>query len=135
LLSCFLFSGCTDFVVFTKDIIGKSLDAFPTVVLSTQERGSHNYVFDWDKNTIGGVSLSKYKPKAKHWRLHLFNFGTGERIAPKKIDWKFLDSDTKETFEEVPFDKLLRADLDLTDDIDTGENAKTYSINFILHDQ
>ena len=135
LLGCFLFSGCSSFVVLTKDIVGKELDAFPAVVLSTQAKGSHNYVFDWNTNTIGGVSLSEFKPKTKYWRLHLFNFQTGVRIAPDKTDWKILECDTKETFEKVPFDELLRADLDLTDDFDTGKNARSYSINFILHDQ
>src|SRR2546421_8169733 len=106
LVSCFLFSGCSSFVVLTKDIIGKELDAFPTVVLTTQGKGNHDYVFDWNKTTIGGVSLSEFKPNAEFWRLHLFSFKTGTRIAPGKTDWKPLKCDMKETFENLKFDSL-----------------------------
>ncbi len=133
LVSCFLFSGC-NYVVRTKTLFGEELDKFPSVVLSAQNH-STTYVFDWNETTLGGVSLSEFKPKAKYWRLHLFKFSNGDRIAPYKTDWKLLESDTKETFEKLTFDTLMLADLDLTDNPVTGENARRYSINVLLHDE
>lgn len=133
LVSCFLISGCNYFIQ-SHTLFGEELDKFPSVVLRAQNH-STTYVFDWNTSTIGGVSLSKFKPKVKYWRLHLFKFSNGDRIAPDNTDWKYLESDTNETFNNLTFDILMRADLDLTDNIESGENARTYSLNVLLHDE
>lgn len=131
-LCCFLLTGC-NYVVRTSSLFGGELDQFPAVVLNTQD-GSHNYTFDWKKNTIGGLSVSKYKPKAKYWRLHVFKFKDGQRIGGNENKWKDLETDTSETFVDLPFDKLMRVDLDLTDDPNSGENARTLTFIVLLHD-
>ena len=130
---CFLLSGC-NYALRTQTLFGKDYAQFPAVVLNAQN-GSHDYTFDWNKNTIGGLSVSSYKPKAKYWRLHVFNFKDGQRIGGNENKWKDLETDTAETLVNLPFDKLMRADIDLTDDPNTSENARTLSFIVLLHDE
>ena len=133
LLSCFLFSGC-NYVLRTKTIFGEEYDKFPSVVLRPQNH-STTYVFDWNENTVGGIRLADFKPNAKYWRLHLFKYSDGTRLGPANTDWKPLATDARETFENLKFDVLMKADLDLTDNYDTGDGARSYSINVLLHDE
>jgi len=134
LLSSSLFTGC-NYIVRTANLFGGDYNQFPAVVLNTQESGSHNYTFDWNKNTIGGLAVSTYKPKAKYWRLHVFNFKDGQRIGGNENKWKNLETDPSETLVNLPFDKLMRADLDLTNNTDTLEDAKTFTFIVLLHDE
>jgi hypothetical protein len=133
LLSCFLFSGC-NYAIRTKTLFGGEYDQFPAVVLNTQN-GSHDYTFDWNKNTIGGLSVSKFKPKAKYWRLHVFNFKDGQRIGGNENKWKDLETDATQTLLNLPFDKLMRADVDLTDNPNSMENPRTLTFIVLLHDE
>jgi hypothetical protein len=136
LLGClFLVSGCdlNSFAVRTSTLIGEDHDQFPAIVLNAQD-GSHDYVFDWEANTVGGLPLSKFRPKAKYWRLQVFKFSDGLRIGGNSSDWK-PRSETKETFKALDFDKLMRVDLDLADDARGEENARTKSFIILLHDE
>lgn len=137
-LSCFVLSGCTSWFVSTKTLLGENRDAFPAVVLSAQNH-SHDYTFDWDQNTVGGLSLSKVKPDAKYWRMQVYRFSDGERIGNNTNQWKPLDSnnpeDKRETFTKLDFDKLMIVSLDVADSQDGLKNVGTYSINVLLHDE
>ena len=129
-----LLSSSCNYAMRTSTLFGEDLQRFPAVVLSTQN-GSHDYTFDWDKSTVGGLSASVVKPKAKYWRLHVFKFSDGQRIGGNEGKWKDLETETAETLVDLPFDKLMRADVDLTDNPETGENARTLPFIVLLHDE
>lgn len=131
-LNCFLLTGC-DLVMQPKTVFGPDLRQFPAVVLSAN--GSHDYTFDWDKTTIGGISVSKFEPKAKYWRLNVFRFSDGLQIGNNDGKFKPLETDRSEQFTDLKWDKLMRADLDLTDDPKSDENARTLSFIVLLHDE
>jgi hypothetical protein len=133
--SFFLLSGCdlNNFAVKTTTLIGDDHDQFPAIVLNAQD-GSHDYIFDWEQNSIGGLPLSKFRPKSKYWRLQVFKFSDGQRIGGNSSDWK-PRSDTKETFKSLEFDKLMRVDLDLADDERGEKDALTKSFVILLHDE
>jgi hypothetical protein len=132
LLTSFTFTACKPWFISTKRLFGEARDKFPAVVLSTQSPGSHDYTFDWDKNTVGGVSLANVQPNKKYWRLNLYKFKTGEVIGNFKDCKSF--ADRTETFTGLDFDKLVRADLDVANDPNCMEDAETFSLNFLLHD-
>ena len=77
-LNCFLISGCGTWGLrWNTTIFGESVDRFPAIVLSTQNPQDHNYTFNWDTHTVGGMPLSKHMPDAKYWRLNVFSFKNG----------------------------------------------------------
>lgn len=129
IVNCFLLSGCL--FIQPKKLFGPDLRQFPAVVLTVT---SHEYEFNWDKLTIGGASAMEFIPKAKFWRLNVFNFSDGVRIGGN--DSEFHSFETRsEVFHDLPWDKLLRADLDLTDDPKGHEDAKTISFIVLLHNE
>lgn len=129
-VNCFLFSGCN--LVQTKTLFGPDLRQFPAVVLTVT---SHEYTFDWDKTTIGGAPVSEFVPRAKFWRLGVFKFSDGVRIGGTDGDFHAFEVKRSEVFHDLPWDKLLRADLDLTDDPNGDKEAKTLSFIVLLHNE
>jgi len=131
LLSCFLFSGCVSYVVRTQTLFGEYRDQFPAIVLSVD---AHEYTFDWNEATIGGVSASKFIPDKKFWRLNVFQFSDGKRIGENDYDFQPI-AKTQVTFVKLPWDKLLRADLEFTDDPKSATGRTVYSFIVLLHNE
>lgn len=133
-VSCFLFSGC-NYAVRQKTIFGPDLRQLPAVVLSPQN-GSHDFVFDWRVATIGGTPMLTWKPDKRYWRLNVFRFKNGMRIGGNKDGWKdFQKDEYTETFSAIVFDRLIRVDLDLTDDPNGSEKDEPpWSLYVLLHD-
>lgn len=141
-----LVAGCTLFVTglplvgcsYLKPMsYAEKVQQFPSIVLSVN---SHDYEFNWDTMEINGVPLRKILPQAKFWRLQVFQFSDGTRIGGNDSDFRSFDSEEqrKETLKNLPFDTLLRADIDLKNNPkanDPDEDAKTVSFMILLHDE
>lgn len=115
----------------------EKVQQYPSIVLSVH---SHDYVFSWDTIEINGVPLRKILPQAKFWRLQVFQFSDGIRIGGNGSEFRSFDSEEqrKETLINLPFDKLLRADIDLINKRNANEpdeDAKTVSFMVLLHDE
>src|SRR5688572_21933100 len=95
-----LISGC-HYAVRTKTLFGDERDQYPAVVLKPQNH-SHDYEFDWDKNTVGGVRLSEWQPKQKYWRLQLFSFSSGDPVG-NTGKWKAFKDNRTEKFTGLEF--------------------------------
>ena len=130
LLSCFLFSGCANYAIRTQTLFGEHRDQFPAIVLSPTDKDE--YTFDWNKTTIGGVSVSKFIPSKKFWRLNVFKFSDGQRIGGNDYDFHPI-SETKVTFINLPLHQLLRADLELCDEPKHCNDTKGYSFMVLMH--
>ena len=129
LLSCFLFSSC-NYAVRTTTLLGEHHDKFPPVVLSVDDPGPVNYLFDWKKTTIAGVMASKFIPSTDFWRMNVFNFSDGMRLTNYKF--KSIEQYPTESFTLDP-EKLLRVDLDLADNEEGTKNRKSYSFMVMFH--
>ncbi|MGH7183681.1 MAG: hypothetical protein ACREJN_17130 [Nitrospiraceae bacterium] len=127
LLICFLSTGCT--LTQSKQLSGPDLQ-LPAVVLSVE---SHDFLFDMDKTTIGGRPVSEFIPKAKFWRLNVFLFSDGTRIGGNDAEFYLLKDKRSETLYNLPWDTLLRADLDFTNNPQGDDTATTVSGFFLLH--
>ncbi len=124
-LSCFLLTDCS---------LIRTLDGLPAVVLSVD---SPQYEFDWDRTTINDTPVSALVPKAKFWRLNVFQFSNGMRIGDN--DTKFYLQNGKNAkrsrvIPDLPWDQLLRVDLDLTNDLEADDKATTLSFIVLLHE-
>jgi hypothetical protein len=109
-------------------------DGLPAVVLSVD---SPQYEFDWDKTTIKDTLVSALVPKTKFWRLNVFKFSDGVRIGSNDTNFYLRDGkDAKRTrvISDLPWNQLLRIDLDLTDDLEADGKAKTLSFIVLLHE-
>ena len=134
LLSCFLLSSC-NYAVRTKTLFGEHRDQFPAIVLSADTEHETDYVFDWKKTTVGGVSAIKFIPSKDFYRLHFFRFSDGARIGSTGNDYYPLDPETCKpiTFTKLPTHELLRADLEFADDEKGNKGQETYSFMVLFH--
>ena len=130
LLSCFLFSSCT-YAVRTKTLFGEYHDQFPPVVLSVDNPGPVNYLFDWKTTTIAGTTASKFIPSTDFWRMNVFNFSDGQPITNYKF--KSIEQYPTESFTGLDTEKLLRVDLDLADNEEGTKNRKSLSFMVLFH--
>ena len=139
LLSCFLLLGC-NYAVRTTTLFGDYRDQFPPVVLSVDKEDKIDYTFDWKETTVGGMSVSKFKPSQNFWRLNVFRFSDGVRIGGDDKWIPFGDLDDKNTqrsvtFPGLPVGKLLRFDLDLADDPKSPKDRETYNFMVLFHNE
>jgi hypothetical protein len=136
LLSCSLVSAC-NYAVRTKTLFGEYRDQFPPVVLSIDNKTEKiDYPFDWQATTVGGISISQFRPSNDFWRLNVFQFSDGKRIAgtlDHMQDYRSSKTDHSEMLNGLPTEKLLRADLELADDKEGTKGRETYSFMFLLH--
>lgn len=128
--------GCSN----TKPMpYAEKVQQLPSIVLSVYSH-SHDYDFNWDTMEVNGVPLIKILPQAKFWRLQVFQFSDGTRIGGNGSDYRSFDSEEqrRETLFNLPFDKLLRVDIDLKNTPgadEPDEDAKTVSFMVLLHDE
>ncbi len=115
----------------------EKVQQLPSIALNVH---SHNYEFNWETMEVNGVPLRKILPQAKFWRLQVFQFSDGTRIGGNSSDYRSFDSEEqrRETLFNLPFDTLLRVDIDLKNTPgadEPDEDAKTVSFMVLLHDE
>lgn len=128
LLSCFQLTSC-------NSLRGKDVpDGLSAAVLSVD---SPQYKFDWDRTTINYTPVSALVPKAKFWRLNVFQFSNGARVGDNDTTFYLLegkDAKRSRVIYDLPWDRLLRVDLDLTNDLEADDKARTLSFIVLLHE-
>lgn len=132
-----LLSGCENYpqraaVVLLARSGDAAKDNAYRVIKNTDGTESVDVDFNWDKMTVGGISLSEFAKdaKAKQWRLNVFNYYTGERF-PGGGDDNFHSITKREVkLSGLPLDTLLRADVDFL----RGEepDAEGSPMNFVV---
>jgi hypothetical protein len=131
-LSCMLLSAC-HYAVRTKTLFGDHRDQFPTIVLTADQKDTINYTFDWETTTVGGVSVAKFVPSSKFWRLNMFRFSNGERIGGNTTDFISTKDYPKVELKDLPTERLLRADFDFADDKEGTKDRDNYSFMVLFH--
>jgi hypothetical protein len=127
----FLFSGCNtgpELNIPNKDLIGT--ESLPSIVLAIT---GHDYEFNWDKATLGGKPMSELVPKRKFWRLNIFKFSDDVRVGGNNGDFHSFEKRSEE-YRNLPWNELLRVDLDLTDNPEDDPEAKTLSFLVLLNE-
>lgn len=132
LLLAGLVAGCT----YVQSILcTEKPQDFPTLVLSLT---SHQYEFNWDRLEANGHPLKNFFPERKYWRVQVFRFSDGVRVGENGTNfYSFEKKETKDTLKNLPFDRLLRVDLDFQNkpkEDDPDPDATTVSLMVLLHD-